>query len=485
MEPTRPAELPAIRIEVETEWAWCGERQLDLPPRVFALLRYLAEHPKRLITKNELFAALWGDTVVREAALTSCVRALRKALGDSSDAPRYIETVHGRGFRFIGPVVKPRSSPEERRPAPTTIPPPSAPFVGRDAELARLQALFATATRGQRRLVFVTGEPGIGKTALVEAFLAQLDDVEGLSIGRGQCVEQYGVGEAYLPVLEAIGRLGRETHGHAIVRVLKQYAPTWLAQLPALLTDEELEAVQRRAQGTSRDRMLRELVEAVDVLSRDAPLVLVLEDLHWSDSATVDLLGMLARRRELARLLVLATYRTADVAGSAHPLRFMKHELELHGHCEELPLQFLGFAAIGEYLARRFSQHRFPPDLATVLHRNTDGNPLFVVNTIDYLIVQRQMRELDGAWGLSGPVEEIGPGIPETLAQMVQTHVERLTADEQALLAVASVAGVEFSAAVAPAGGIATQEAERLSEGLALRRQFLRATGLVEWPDGT
>src|SRR5262245_36711434 len=189
MEPTRPAELPAIRIEVETEWAWCGERQLDLPPRVFALLRHLVEHPKRLITKNELFAALWGDTVVSEAALTSCVRDLRKALGDPSHTPRYIETVHRRGFRFIGSVVTPGSSPQARQPPPRTIPPPSAPFVGRDAELARLHALFATAAHGQRRLVFVTGEPGIGKTALVEAFLAQLGDVEGLSIGRGQCVE--------------------------------------------------------------------------------------------------------------------------------------------------------------------------------------------------------------------------------------------------------------------------------------------------------
>src|SRR5262249_40765151 len=150
-----------------------------------------------------------------------------------------------------------------------------------------------------------------------------------------------------------------------------------------------------------------------------------------------------------------------------------------------LPLEFLGVAAIGEYLARRFSQHRFPPDLATVLHRNTDGNPLFVVNTIDYLIAQRHMRELDREWGLSVPVEKIALGTPETLAQMVQAHVERLTADEQALLAVASVAGVEFSAAVAPAGGIATREAERLCEGLALRRQLLRATVLAEWPDGT
>ena len=93
------------------------------------------------------------------------------------------------------------------------------------------------------------------------------------------------------------------------------------SSFPALLSETSVEAVQRRAQGASAERMLRELVEALEALTRDAPLVLLLEDLHWSDSATIDLLGMLARRREPARLLVLGTYRPADVAGAAHPLR--------------------------------------------------------------------------------------------------------------------------------------------------------------------
>src|SRR5689334_10848430 len=105
MGPTSAGQVPPIRIEVENEWAWCGARRLDLPPRIFALLRHLVEHPRRLLTKEELFTAVWGPVVVGEAALTSCVRDLRKALGDSSHAPRYIETVHRRGFRFIGPIA--------------------------------------------------------------------------------------------------------------------------------------------------------------------------------------------------------------------------------------------------------------------------------------------------------------------------------------------------------------------------------------------
>src|SRR5262245_18881706 len=100
-----PAEVPGIRIEPDTGWAWCGDERLDLAPKAFAVLRYLVERPEHLVTKDDLLAAAWGDTVVSEAALTSCIRDLRKALADDSQRPRYIETVHRRGFRFIGPVA--------------------------------------------------------------------------------------------------------------------------------------------------------------------------------------------------------------------------------------------------------------------------------------------------------------------------------------------------------------------------------------------
>ena len=104
---TRTEDPRAIRIEAENEWAWCGARRLKLTPRAFAVLRHLVEHQGRLITKEELLTAVWRDAIVSDAALASCVRDLRRALGDSSGAPQYIQTVHRRGFRFIGPVALP------------------------------------------------------------------------------------------------------------------------------------------------------------------------------------------------------------------------------------------------------------------------------------------------------------------------------------------------------------------------------------------
>jgi DNA-binding winged helix-turn-helix (wHTH) protein/predicted ATPase len=473
-------EIPPIRIDPETGWAWRGDQRIEMAPKVFTVLRHLVEHPTRLITREALLAAAWGDAVVSPAAITSCIRDLRRVLDDSSQRPRYIETVHRRGFRFIGPIA-----PIVRAQWVAPIAPASGTLVGRDAELARLHGLLATASSGQRRLVFVTGEAGIGKTALVEAFLGQIDGASAIRIARGQCVEQYGATEPYLPVLEAIGRLGRAPRGDAVVRTLKRYAPTWLAQLPSLLTDAELDAVQRRAQGTTRQRMLRELIDAFDALSADAPLVLALEDLHWSDTVTAEVLAMLARRRDAARLLIVATYRPAEVAAASHPLKPVKQELQAHGLCEEIALDFLDQDAVREYLDRRFPGAPFSADLARVLLENTSGNPLFLVNVADDLIAQGYVTCDDGQWTLSIPLARVAAGVPETVSQLIEKQIDRLAPLEQAMLAVASVAGAEFSAAVSTVDAIEPRDGERCCDDLARRGHMLRALGAGDWPDGT
>ena len=109
-------------------------------------------------------------------------------------------------------------------------------------------------------------------------------------VSRGQCIDHYAR-EADPPVLEALGRMCRESEGEHLVDLLAQHAPTWLVQMPALLTTPDLEALQRRTQGATRERMLRELAEALEVITAERPLVLWLEDLHWSDVSTLDLLA--------------------------------------------------------------------------------------------------------------------------------------------------------------------------------------------------
>ncbi len=379
-------------------------------------------------------------------------------------------------------------------------------LVGREAELAQLHHWLDKALDGERQIVFVTGEPGIGKTTLVDTFLSSVQSpasypitsrsslfaprsvLPALWLGRGQCIEHYGAGEAYLPILEALGRLCRGSEGARLVALLNQHAPTWLVQMPALFNDTELEALQRKTAGATRERMLRELAEALEVITAERPVILWLEDLHWSDVSTLDLLSMLARRQEPARLLVIGTYRPVEVLTHEHPLKAVKQELQLHNHCQELALDFLSEAAVGEYLAVRFSvgaTHASPlQSLAHGIHRRTDGNPLFMVNVVDHLLSQEVLVQTDGQLMLKN--EDLATTVPESLRQLIEQQITRISPDERKILEAASVAGAEFSAAAVAAGTEQSPEGvETHCDGLVHREQFLRARETSEWPDGT
>jgi hypothetical protein len=205
-----------------------------------------------------------------------------------------------------------------------------ATMVGRANELAQLKEWFAPVRSGTRQVIFVSGEPGIGKTTLTRAFLDSVASDHAVRIGRGQCVEQYGAGEPCMPILEALTRLGRELGGDKLVDTLHRIAPAWLAQMPSLVTAEDRARLQGLAQGTTQQRMLREMAEALEVIAADSPLVLFIEDLHWSDPSTLDLIATVARRSEPARLMILGTYRPVEMLAGEHPLRAMNEELELH-----------------------------------------------------------------------------------------------------------------------------------------------------------
>jgi DNA-binding winged helix-turn-helix (wHTH) protein len=347
-----------FRLDPDNACLWHGTQARPLTPKAFAVLSHLVTHPDRLVTKDELFDTLWPDTVVSEAALRVCIGELRKALGEAARTPRCIATVARRGYRFLAPVTRQEPSAgvvstptTPRPPAPAA---PAGPLVGREAVLARLHTAWAQAGQGVRQVCFVTGEAGIGKTAVVEAFAAQVGTNPHVWLAQGQCVEHYGTREAYLPVLEALGQLVRAPGGARLVALLRQQAPTWLVQLPWLLTEADRQQFQHELQGTTRERMLRELAEVVETLAAETPLVLVLEDLHWSDYATLDLLALLARRRAPARLLLLGTYRPVDVIVQAHPLRPVAQTLQQQGYCQELLLEPLSAGEVAAYLHGRF-----------------------------------------------------------------------------------------------------------------------------------
>src|SRR5262249_31783002 len=258
--------------------------------------------------------------------------------------------------------------------------------------------------------------------------------------------------------------------------LLEQHAPTWLAQMPALLSAAEQEALQRRTLGATRERMLRELAEALEVLTTEQPLVLVVEDLHWSDYATLDWLSFVARRRELARLLVVGTYRPEEVILREHPLKSVKQELQLHSLCQELALELLPERAVAAYLTARFPDHQVQAALVHTLYQRTEGNPLFLVTIVEELLRQGLLVPAGQELILNDVIAGTGT-VPENLQQMMEQQFERLSPTEQQVLEAASVAGVEFSAAAVAAGLAApVEEVEQPCARLARRGQFVRAT---------
>lgn len=424
-----------------------------LAPTPFALLCELARQPGALLSKNDLLDAVWGHQFVSDSVLKTAISNLRTALGDDPAQPRFIETVSRRGYRFIAaptpvssmsapsmpiPSAPAASAPLASTPPVSTAPAstqPLAPFIGRASEFARLKSAWARAGGGQRAVVWVAGEPGVGKTTLIEQFITSLD---GAACARGHCVEHYGSGEPYLPVLEALADLCRSDP--TLPTLLRAVAPTWLLQLPWLNSAEERDALRRELAGIGPDRMLRELGELLDRYTAQHPLLLVTEDLHWSDRGTVQLIDYIARRRGPACLMWLASFRVAEVIALDHPLNALRRELRLHRLCEELALDAFSEAEVADYVARHSASLARDEAFVRGLHTRSDGVPLFVASLLGEVMDRSGDDAAIVAW-----LENVA--VPENLAAIIEHAIARLAEDQRTLLSTAAVCGAEFRVA--------------------------------------
>jgi DNA-binding winged helix-turn-helix (wHTH) protein len=463
VDPSSAAPLLRLRFdpfeldEADARLTRAGE-PVPLAPKPFALLCALARTPRTLVTKNALLDSVWGHRFVSDSVLKSAISELRAALQDDPKQPRYIETVSRRGYRFIAAVSTPPTLGGTKLPATGLTAAQSlasSPMIGRSDALERLRAAWQLAAAGRRQIVWIAGEAGVGKTTLIEHFMAEIGEIH---CAHGQCVEQYGAGEPYLPVLEALTALCRRDA--ALAELIRAVAPTWLLQLPWLATPAERESLRRELTGVGQTRMLREMAELLERYTESHPLLLVTEDLHWSDQATVQLMDYVARRRAAIRLLWLASFRLTDIIAADHPLRAVRHELRLHALAEEIVLDAFSEQEVAQYVAARAPALAADETFVRALHGRTDGLPLFVADVVNE-VMARGPRS--GAMAL-----------PKGLSGIIERYIRQLAPGEQALLEAASVCGVEFR--LATVASVLERDAPSIAESctdLARRQRWL------------
>jgi DNA-binding winged helix-turn-helix (wHTH) protein len=480
-------EFNPFRLDTVNQCLWRradgqDDERILLTPKAFAVLRYLVDHAGRLVTQDELIEAVWPDTFVQLEVLKYQIADIRSRLGDRPKNPLFIETLPRRGYQFIAPVREWGTA----EPADSASPAPSR-IVGRDLELAALRACLQRASKGERQIVFITGEPGIGKTALVDEFQRQAAaGTPFLRSARGQCVEGHGGAEAYYPMLEALGQLCRGPEGNRVVDILAAQAPTWLVQFPSLLKREHRQMLQQEMLGATKERMLREIREALNTLASEAPLLLVFEDLQWVDPSTVDLISALARQRTTAKIMLIVTKQPVDVPTPDYPLKTLRQDLLVHHLCQETMLAPLTQADVAAYLAAESPAGSLPEGFAELIYRRSEGNPLFMVAALDHMTERGQISRESEMWRIRVPLEEIELEVPDTLRQMIEAQIDRRSVEELRALEAASVVGAQFSASdVAATMGMDAGLLEELFERLSRWSRVVRACNPRQSADGS
>ncbi len=482
-------QFESFGLDEQNECLWRNGAQIMLPPRAFAVLHYLVENPGRLVSHDELLDKLWPDTYVQPQVLRTYMLELRKLLSDDARQPRFIRSVPKRGYVFLAavaengngrPVIAAAETHKHNGNGVGGYGRPKRELVGREKEFNALQQCVERLAGKTRQIVLISGDVGMGKTALIDAFASEWAAAETIAVARGQCVQGMAAREQYYPVLEALAHLCASADGERACRILARVAPMWL---PGYARDGSGGETTRTYAGTAS-----ELCAALEELAAEKPLVLMLEDIQWADEATLDAISALAHRRMPAKLLVMATIGSHET-GAGHPVGRLKQNLCMQRLCTELALAPMTKAQNAELMRRKLGVSALPEGLDVFVHQHAEGNPLFALAILDHLIAERFLVRAeagrDAQWKLRAPLVQSEMGVPQELAQMMEVEIARLSAAEQRLLEAASLISVAFPAwAVAAALEEDIAATEDACDALARRVSFIRRAGHDELPNG-
>ena len=469
-------------------------RAVRLQDKPLQVLIFLLSKPTSvLVTREEIQEHIWGSSrfLAFEDSLNQAVRKLREALRDSASSPRFIETIPRRGYRFLVATDE-EATGASPPPAGTAVGPLSPTkaqglTVGRRSELSKLDAVLQAAREDGGRLFCIAGEAGIGKTTLVETFLGGLTRELDCHVARGRCSERLSGAEAYLPILDGLESLTRGPRAEIVKNALLEVAPSWYAQMADVRPSSFPSAVVAAdAASASQERKKREFVSLLESLTRERPVIMFIDDVHWADVSTVDLLSYAIPHSHSLPVLVFATYRPSDMLLANHPFGEVKLELQTRRLCTELELGSLERGDIENYINSEYPGNEFPAEFAAAVVRRTEGSPLFLVDLLRDLRTAGLICHEGGRWRLARPLAEIESTLPDSVRGMIARKSGRLTDNHRRLLEAASIQGLEFDSAVLAV--VLDLDIGEIEDSLYLleeRHRIIRFIDQREFPDST
>ena len=442
------ASAPAFSLDRPNQLLWRGDAPTKVPPKVFQLLVYLRDNPGRIVEYDELLDAVWPREFVQPEILKTYVKTIRRLLDDDAQSPRFIETRARCGYSFIGqlPDRCTRGSPTPSR------------LVGRDEQFASLQKGWRAALSGQRQIVFVVGEAGIGKTRLIDEFVSRVDDGE-VGVCRVDCSQAQHAAGGFSPVRE-------------LSRALAGMSPATTA------------AADDAVHADAAERLCRQVEERAG----EQPMIVVVENVQWADVTTIEALSRLAYSRLPARLLVLASYRASMPNDPRCPGRTLMLDLLVHGAATELRVTALATEDVKRLILLN-STVPLARGVAEAIDRYAGGNPLIVSLLVERVV--QQVRE-NGSSELADMLSrhehecEFTPdSVPDVIRHSLELQLRQLGERTRTVLECGSNSGFAFCAwGVSKVMKVPQVEVEELCRAMCGSDQLLRESGLYVFPDG-